>query len=374
MLTGLESNILKIISENEGISRQQISQKLRISKPVVSNVVSQLIEKGLVVESGKTKVQNGRPRVKLSFVKDAWYCVGLELDEDFLEIVISDLLGNVVDSLEERIPFRDNFGQLTDWCCGEVEKILLKNTISKGKLLGVGIGIAGMVDPKTGKVRTAPAFGIKSVDVSSAFAQRLNVNVFVMNRVRAAALTECRIGTARGLEKAVFIFFDSGLGSALLIDGKIYEGFYGKAGELGWLITDPFRTQEEILHEPSFGHLARKICGHGLNELARKFHSSVEEMFTRDQGVLKETLDNGLKHLAVALANVLIMFDPQAVIFKGRLGQRYFDRILRVITPTLEEFLPEQFHENLDIRQGSAERFDVALGAAFTVRQKVMNM
>lgn len=370
----MESNILKIISENEGISRQQISQKLRISKPVVSNVVSQLIEKGLVVESGKTKVQNGRPRVKLSFVKDAWYCVGLELDEDFLEIVISDLLGNVVDSLEERIPFRDNFGQLTDWCCGEVEKMLLKNTISKDKLLGVGIGIAGMVDPKTGKVRTAPAFGIKNVDVSSAFAQRLNVNVFVMNRVRAAALTECRIGTARGLEKAVFIFFDSGLGSALLIDGKIYEGFYGKAGEFGWLITDPFRTQEEILHEPNFGHLARKICGHGLNELARKFHSSIEEMFTRDQGVLKEILDNGLKHLAIALANVLIVFDPQAVIFKGRLGQKYFDRILRVITPTLEEFLPEQFHENLDIRRGSVERFDVALGAAFMVRQKVMNM
>ncbi|MCX7812175.1 MAG: ROK family transcriptional regulator [Pseudothermotoga sp.] len=374
MLTGLESSILKIIVENEGISRQQIAQKLGITKPVVSNVVAQLMDKGLVVESGKTKIQNGRPRVRLSFVKNAWYCVGLELDENFFEVVISDLLGNVVDSIEERIPPYRNFDQLVDWCCKKANEVLSRNFIFKDKLLGVGIGIAGMVDPKTGMVRTAPAFGIKNVDVASMFAQRLNANVIVMNRVRAAAFTECRIGIAKGLEKAVFVFFDSGLGSALLIDGKFYEGFFGKAGEFGWLITDPFKKSEEIFHEPNFGYLARKISGHGFKELSKKLGTNIEEIFSQDRGMLKEILDKGLKHLAIALANVLLIFDPQAVIIKGRLGQKYFDRITKVIVPTLKDFLPEQFYENLDIRCGIVEKFDVALGAAFMVRQKVMNI
>ncbi len=374
MLTGLESQILRIISENDGISRQQIAQKLKISKPIVSSVVSELINKKLVVESGTVMIQSGRPRVKLSFVRDSWYCVGLEIDENFLEIVISDLLGNILDSLEENISVRTDFGEIVEFSCKKIHEILSKNSISLNKLLGVGIGIAGMVDPKTGKVRTAPAFEVKDLDVASMFSQKLNTSTFVMNRVKAVAFTEYRIGVAKGLESAVFIFFDSGLGAALLLDGRIHTGYFGKAGELGWMVTDFSDSDQEIIQKMNFGHLARKISGHLLNEISKKSKTNIEEIFTQKQGLLEEFLEKGLKHLAAAVANMLLVFDPQAIIFKGRLGQRYFDRIMETVLPELRKLLPEQFYENLDIRKGKVEKFDVALGAAFMVRQKVMNM
>lgn len=370
----MESTILRIISENDGISRQQIAHKLKISKPVVSKVVNQLINKGLVAEVGKVKVKSGRPRVSLRFIKDAWYCVGMELDENFFEIVVTDLLGNVIDSLEERMPLFLDFGFVVEWCCERVEEMLFKNGVPKERLLGIGVGMPGMVDPKTGRVRTAPAFGIKDRDVAFEFRERLKTNVVVVNRVRAAAFTEYRIGVAKDLEKAVFVFFDSGLGSAILIDGTIYEGFYGKAGEFGWIITD-FVGEWEDHKKSNFGYLARKASGHTFNEIAKELNSNVEEIFAADEKTaFAEMLEVRLHHLAVAIANILFMFDPQAVIFKGRLGQKYYDRIVKVVKPFLEKVLPEQFHENLDLRRGKIEKFDVAIGAALMVRQRVMNL
>lgn len=371
-MTNLESTILKVILENEGISRQQIAQKLRISKPVVSRIVNQLMNKGLVIEVGKVKVKNGRPRISLNFVKDAWYCVGIELDENFFEVVVTNLVGDVLYSLEEEMPSQ-NFEFILNWCCRRINEMFLKNRIQRERVLGVGIGIPGMVDPKTDSVKVAPAFSIKDRNIILEFMERLKTNVIVMNRVRAAAFAEYCMGVAKDLEKVVFVFIDSGLGSAIMINGTIYEGFYGKAGELGWMITD-FINEQENSKKANFGYLARKVSGHALNELAKETGLNIEEIFLSEKTVLKEELKVRLWHLAVALANILFMFDPQAVIIKGRLGQRYYDRIMEVIKPSLEKILPEQFYENLDFKCGKIEKFDVAIGAALMVRRRIMNL
>jgi len=376
LLTELEGSVLRLIRDNPNISRLDIAKRLGVSKPVVTNVVARLIKKGLVVESGTEKVKLGRPKITLQFVPDAWYCVGIELEERYFELIVTDLSGRVIDSLEEKIPRSIEPNHLVSFCKEKVERTLEENHLPKEKILGVGIGIAGMVDPTSRVVRTAPAIGLTNYDLAFEISQELDLSVIVVNRVKAAALAEHRLGAAQGFQNVLFVFIDSGLGCAMLLDGKIYEGFYGKAGEFGWMITDLDRSEPELYEEESFGPLARRFSGHAIIKRFANLGLNGEDVLrlVTHNEELRDCLETGLKHIAAAVANAVLLFDPQLIILKGRIGQNHYEDISQILLSTLKELLPSQFHENLNLSRGQVERFDVALGAVFAVQQRFMRL
>jgi len=365
-----------LIRDNPNISRLDIAKKLGVSKPVVTNVVARLIKKGLVVESGTKKTKVGRPKITLQFVPDTWYCVGIELEEKYFELIVTDLAGRVIDSLEEKISGSVESNHLVSFCKEKVERTLEENQLPKEKILGVGIGIAGMVDPTSRVVRTAPAIGLTNYDLASEVSEKLDLNVIVVNRVKAAALAEHRLGAAQGFQNVLFVFIDSGLGCATLLDGKIYEGFYGKAGEFGWMITDLDRSEPELYEEESFGHLARRFSGHAISKRFANLGLNGEDILrlVTHNEELSDSLERGLKHIAAAVANAVLLFDPRLIILKGRIGQNYYEHISQILLSTLKELLPSQFHENLNLSRGRVERFDVALGAVFAIQQRFMRL
>ena len=376
MLTELEGSVLRLIRDYPNISRLDIAKKLGVSKPVVTNVVARLIKKGLVVESGTKKTKVGRPKITLQFVPDTWYCVGIELEEKYFELIVTDLAGRVIDSLEEKISGSVEPNHLVSFCKEKVERTLEENHLPKEKVLGVGMGIAGMVDPSSRVVRTAPAIGLTNYDLASEVSEKLDLNVIVVNRVKAAALAEHRLGAAQGFQNVLFVFIDSGLGCATLLDGKIYEGFYGKAGEFGWMITDLDRSEPELYEEESFGHLARRFSGHAISKRLANLGLNGEDILrlVTHNEELRDSLERGLKHIAAAVANAVLLFDPQLIILKGRIGQNYHEHISQILLSTLKELLPSQFHENLNLSRGRVERFDVALGAVFAIQQRFMRL
>lgn len=378
MLTDLEAKVLKIIRDSNQISRLEISKFLNLSKPVISQVVSRLISKGLVVESGARKSSSGRPKIDLKFVSDAFYCVGAELEENTFEIIVTDLLGNEKVSSQHNTPERKDSIDIVNWCAERIEELIRKSFI-KERILGAGIGISAMVEPNTGLVRTAPAFGMKNLDLQGALHRRLNLPVYVANRVKLAAFAEHRLGAARGFKDALFIYLDSGLGCAVILDDELFQGFYGKAGEFGWMITDIDLTKDDICFEQDFGHLARKISGHCLRKyLAGVIQGTdlteIMDMIRQEKSEMGKKLKRSLIHFAAAIANAILMFDPQVVIMKGRIGQRYFNEITEIILEFLRNFLPPQFYENLEFRKGKIEKYDVALGGVFFVQKKIMNI
>jgi len=338
LLTELEGSVLRLIRDYPNISRLDIAKKLGVSKPVVTNVVARLIKKGLVVESGTKKTKVGRPKITLQFVPDTWYCVGIELEEKYFELIVTDLAGRVIDSQEEKISGSVEPNHLVSFCKEKVERTLEENHLPKEKVLGVGMGIAGMVDPSSRVVRTAPAIGLTNYDLASEVSEKLDLNVIVVNRVKAAALAEHRLGAAQGFQNVLFVFIDSGLGCATLLDGKIYEGFYGKAGEFGWMITDLDRSEPELYEEESFGHLARRFSGHAISKRFANLGLNGEDILrlVTHNEELRDSLERGLKHIAAAVANAVLLFDPQLIILKGRIGQNYYEHISQILLSTLK--------------------------------------
>jgi len=377
MLSNLESRVLKIIRDSKEISRLEISKTLGLSKPVVSQTVSQLMKKGLVQQIGTSKSKFGRPRIKLEFIPDRWYCVGVELEENYLEAIVTDLAGEVMLSFREKTPLIRKPFEIAAWCCEKIQDLIAKSSVPREKMLGVGVGISGMVDPSTGLVRAAPAFEMKNFDLKTTLEKRLDIPVCVANRVKLAALAEHTVGAAKGFTDILFIFIDSGLGSALIIDDQLFQGHFGKAGEFGWIVTDVDLTKDDLSEEPQFGHLARKFSGHVLSKYLKNSDvKAFDEILhsLHEEKPYSTKIKRALLHLSVAISNAVLMFDPQMVIIKGRIGQRYFNELSQFIVPELQRMLPVEFYENLQLKNGTIEEFDVALGGVFLVQKQIMNV
>lgn len=105
--------------------------------------------------------------------------------------------------------------------------------------IGVGVGIAGQIEARTHRVIVAPNLGWRDVDIAGLLAARLGRPVLVANDLSVAALGEVRAGAARGYTDAILVFVGSGVGSGLVLGGRLHEGARGVAGEFGHIKVKP---------------------------------------------------------------------------------------------------------------------------------------
>jgi glucokinase len=113
--------------------------------------------------------------------------------------------------------------------------------IPPGALGHVGVGVAGQVLGKTGVVLNAPNLGWRNVPLGEELERALQARVRIANDLSAAAWGERRFGAARGVDDAALVFVGSGVGSGLILGGRLHEGHHGVAGELGHVKVRPMR-------------------------------------------------------------------------------------------------------------------------------------
>ena len=268
MLTDTERKILSMIRKNHGVSRKDIAECLNLSKPTVSVLVSRLMEKGFVRETGILKIENkkaGRYPVKLEFVPDALYIAGVDLGGSKLEAILSDLNGHIIKSHRSRLKV------------GSARKLLvtLENTIESlidgidtDKLLGIGVGIAGTVDKRTCVVKSFPAFNITNWNLKDPLEHRFGVRTLLANDVTLDALAEYKMGAGKGAGSLLLISIGTGIGAGMILEGHVYEGFHGQAGEIGWFVTD--WTSEKKKEKTLFGPLEKWCSGYWLEKRFQK--------------------------------------------------------------------------------------------------------
>lgn len=376
MLTDTERKILSMIRENHGVSRKYIAERLDLSKPTVSVLVSRLIEKGFVKETGTLKVENkkaGRYPVRLEFVPDALYIVGVDLGGSKLEAILSDLNGHIIKSRRFHLKVSSTQELL----------VILENTIESlidgidtDKLLGIGIGIAGTVDKRTCVVKSFPAFNITNWNLKDALEHQFGVRTLLANDVTLDALAEYRIGAGKGTSSLLLVSIGTGIGAGMILEGHVYEGFHGQAGEIGWFVTD--WTSEKNRDKTLFGPLERWCSGYWLEKRFQKLikGKNLAELFDLSQRKpeLFKALEEAFEHLALVLAGSVVLLDPGMIVLKGGLGYNQYDFIESVVMRVLRQVLPEEFLEDLTIKRGAIGRFGVALGASFLVQQMILSI
>jgi glucokinase-like ROK family protein len=328
--------VLSIIHNKKTISRADIAKVTGLTLPTVSRIVAQLINQdGLVKYVGVGDSSGGRPPVIVSFNGSENFVIEIDLGATLIRGVLSDL--NNDSQMEIHVPtmLENGYESIMDNVASVIERLLNKRGLNRDKVLGVGIGIAGLVNIKQGRVDFSPDFGWESVNIRDSLKKRINLPFFFDNSTRLMALGELNYGQGINYENFAVVNIGYGIASGIVIDGKTVFGSQGKAGEFGHIIVDAnsnvqckcgsYGCLEALASGRRIADLGRELFNENksqkISELCKNNPKAIDAKLvfeaarSGDKDAIKivETVTN---YLGVGIASLVNLLDPE-VIFMG---------------------------------------------------------
>ncbi|OWR26496.1 ROK family protein [Saccharibacillus sp. O23] len=226
-----KSIVLDTIRRNGPLSRTDVSERTGLNKATVSNLTLELLEQKLVEETGLGESSGGRKPLMLLFNGAAGCVIGIELGVTLVKAALTDLTGGIL--AERSAPLAGQDPEAALAVVRETVKPLLEAMPDTPHgLVGIGIGVPGMVD-ESGLILYAPNLGWEGVDLRSRLEETFGVPVVVDNEANVGAAGEREYGAGRHVRHLVYVSAGMGLGSGMIIDGQLYKGAWGYAGETG---------------------------------------------------------------------------------------------------------------------------------------------
>lgn len=351
-----KGNILNLIREKKPVSRSELAKITGMSPTSVGRIVSELIELGLIKETelASSKVV-GRKALLLDTEPNSVYAVCVQIDEDVSRIGIIDFDGTII---EERSCICDahsmDWREFSNRICEEIEKIIAETYFEKSKIIGVGIGLPGLIDNVNGIVLFSPQLRWENVKLTEYFKNRLGYHITIDNVIKAKALAENTYGSARDAKRMVFVHFGTGVGSALIVDNRIYRGITNSAGEIGHTTINP---NGRLCDCGRRGCLQTYITERALLQEARtiKDISGIDEIFeasSRGEGWAASIVDNLHTYISIAICNIICMYNPNAVIIGGKMMKQP-PEVESIIKGKVDKLIWAQFKGSYEIKCSS---------------------
>lgn len=335
------SAILDIIRRESPISRSAIVELLDISLPTVMRIVDELVSAGLVKPYGATEWSGGRRRPLLEFNAAESVVIGLDLSGAVFYGAISDLGGNILEELE--LDRRGSSAEENYACTLDlIDRLLASPKLAGRKVRGIGVGVPGVVEYKTGTVTWAYALNWRGYALRSKLTEKYGLPMIVDNDMNLAALGELWFGKGQEIQNMVLLTVTTGIGAGIIIDRDLYRGSTNSSGEIGNLLPgrefldyhdDDFGALESIASLTGITRLARKELGLPTRQLTL----DVERIFKAYQQEVpwaNQIISAMVQHLAVTIANLSVTFDPDLIVLGGdviRFSNRWNEMILDAI-------------------------------------------
>jgi glucokinase len=247
---------------------------------------------------------------------------------------------------------------------------------------GVGVAVPGPLDRAKGIVRYTPNMGFKDYPLGGELAGLFGAPAFLDNDVQAGVLGELRAGALRGKLNAVGVFVGTGIGGGIVIDGKLYRGSTGSAGEVGHMIVQEggascgcgnYGCLEALASRTAVAKEAAAQAASGkapaLFEAAgadiRKYRSSVlyDSIEAGDKGV-RRSLERSARWLGVGLANLVHVLNPEAVVVGGGVATRFGKKYMDCVRASLMEHVMPGLAGTFELLLSELGDLAVATGAA----------
>ncbi|MFG1860677.1 ROK family transcriptional regulator [Microbispora bryophytorum] len=229
--------VLGAVGARGSVTRAALAEMTGLTKTTVSKLVGDLIEGGLVVETGAVRDgERGRPGVEIRISGQHVAALGLEINVDYLAVCVVDLARTVrlrrTQAVDNRAaPPVDVIAQLGDLAAAVVDEAVEKGL----RVVGGVLAVPGPVDMTSGVVHNAPNLGWRDVPLASLL--RFPFPVRVENEANLAALGELWFGS--GLPDFLHVSGEIGIGAGLVVRGRLFRGAHGFAGELGHVVVSP---------------------------------------------------------------------------------------------------------------------------------------
>ena len=316
------------------LSRQALVQLTGLMPSTITYAVNHLSEARLVREIGKdrsaTNTSAGRHPILIDIRTDAALALAICMEETSVCVGLVNLKGGL--EMTETLPVRQGIAPTEAVrLAGQLAR-QLQARVDGGRLIGAGVAAPGLVDPATGVNEYASYHDWHNVPLAAMLADEVGLPICIQNRSRAVALGEHWYGAGRGIDDLIAIVASEVIGAGIIIGGRIHTGRAGRAGEIGHTVVvegGPLCTcgkhgcLEAVASIRALADVARSVLGAHLPGIDAAPDSIVAARVLAaaagGQPGARVIVDNALHHLALAVANLTVVLDPELVILSGSL-------------------------------------------------------
>lgn len=352
-----ELAILRLIHAGSNYSRLDLARKTGLSPALITSIVRDLIERKLVSEAPAVSSLVGRRPIPLEIRSDAGFVIGVDIGSFYSRVLIADMKGQIVhkEQIETGIP--DGRVRVLQRVFDCVQRVIAASKVNRDTILGMGIAHSGVIDTEKGLVLSFPRPGQmaqwKNVRLQAIFEDEFHMPCLLEDSVRTMAAAERHFGLGRDVDDFLFIEVGMGIGAAIFIEGKLYRGGGGKAGEFGHITVDEngplcscgnngcLESVASCAAIIQAGRLAiergvdsriRDLAGGDLNQISIEV---IAQAAAENDSLAFRVLQEASSYIARGLADLVNLLNPRLIIFGGALfraaPQLLADPLRRVI-------------------------------------------
>ena len=383
------SKVLKLIREKEVISIGEITRQTDLTAPSVFRLVKQLMEnEGLVKLSGVGPSKGGRPPVIYEFNGSEKFIIGIDVGATYIRAVLANLKAEILYEVqlltEKEKGYNSVISKLTDL----INRLLNRQDTNSGNIIGIGIGVAGLIDKNKKRINFSPDFKWENVDFHGDLSKEFNIPVYLDNSTRLMALGELGYGIGKNCDNFIVINVGYGIAAGIVVNGETISGCFGHSGEFGHMTINPASDIicdcgrkgciESLSSGRRIAEMGRERVSEsaGLNDLCNGDIEKIDAKMVADatrlgDKVAGEILDTAICNLSIGIRNLVNLLDPEKLLIGGGVslsGAIFFDRLSRCMETNLMQtkadipIQPVTFLENATI-----------MGALTLVLDKVLN-
>ncbi|HUX86937.1 MAG TPA: ROK family protein, partial [Chloroflexota bacterium] len=305
----------------------------------ITYITAELLAAGVVTDLGSFPKRDsggpGRRSTRLDILPNGGFAVGVHIGVQAVSAAITDLKGQVLSLDRVQVDFDLTPADVVEQVAASVTSLIARSGIERGRVVGVGVGVVGWIDPEEGIVRRAPHRGWEDVPLRSLMSRRLGLPVVIERNVRAMAVAEKWFGHAAGAQNLILVIHGTVLGAGLIVGGQIVQGKSHLAGQIGhiqvradgpvcscgkvgcldavasdaamlqralaWAVEYPNSRLADLLKTSDF---AERVQG--------LFAAAVE-----GDVMAREIVTDSARAVATALAPIVAALDPEAIIVVG---------------------------------------------------------
>ena len=397
MITGDQEKVRKInksivmntLRLHAPISRARVANLTGLNRGTVSNIVNVLIEDGLVTEYEQEESKVGRPGISLSLRPDGGAVVGLEIGVDFVTIVLTNFVAEILWETRKEISPSQSETDIISQAENLVERALSIAREQGLRPLGIGIGLPCLINLDRGELIIAPNLNWKNLPLRMMWNKHFRVTVYIENEANLAALGEYYFGVASGVDNFIYLSSGIGLGGGIMINGNLFRGGHGYAGEIGHIQRDPQgekcgcgrigcwetqvgpravlrRVKKELqIHSDQF---LLDACQGDFNNLT---FDMVVKFALEGNNICNLAIKDVATYLGEGIADLVNVFNPELVVIGGAfiLGK---DILQPIIEKTIFSGALQPSADGLRIAFSEREDNACALGAVAIVLDNIL--
>ena len=361
-----------------------LAKELNLSVPTVNKFLEEMASLDIIKEQGKLEISGGRHPALYGLNPKACYFAGADIKSNSVSMAVIDLCGNVV-SKADNIPYTiANTPESLDELCELIRRFLAEAPVRTSDITNMSVNISGRVNPRSGY--SYSLFNFEERPLSDVLSQKIGVHMCIDNDTRAMAFGEYMCGNHRGERDVLFVNVSWGIGIGIVLDGKIYTGKSGFAGEFGHMVT---YDNEVICHcgkkgcletEASGSALHRKLCERldaGANSVIADLYrekgnitlDDILDAVNREDLLCLELIEDVGRELGRWLAGLINIFNPETMIVGGVLAETG-DYLLQPVRVAMRRYSLNLVNKDTKIILSQLGRDAGVLGACVIARSR----